>query len=86
MHGRGEQQHYSKGDTDRDGKVTARFGAAQTGTANVDGRWFFRIEATNMLKRNEDTPGPNPIRTHLRKTGKMEAMRIPEDRRSGAWG
>ncbi len=38
--------------------------------------FFFRTEATNMLKQKEGTPGPNPIRTHFGEMRKRRPLRI----------
>jgi len=75
-----------QGDTDRDGKVTVLVRPQDRLCNSRRTMFFLRTEATNILKRNEDNTGPNPIRTHLRKRDKAGAMRIPEEQRKRALG
>ena len=63
--------HFLEGHGSRPGtenKLLACMGGSAAGDRVATARRraiFFRIEATNILKPKEDTPGPNPTRTHF---------------------
>ena len=45
--------------------------------------FFFRTEATNIMKQNEVTPGPNPKRTHLGNRVQQNAIGVGRNGASG---